>query len=135
MMDKDSSKGITNESSKVLEDPASRGSLPGGLGLIPVSHSASNQSSIGALVIWPNLNKVSHYTAGDAEEDTEKPIMNFIKNSGVTQVPCMKLSHHGAVYSTPVDMISTYKPEFIICSSGRQYQHPRTSCVLCVDSC
>ncbi|KIV83365.1 hypothetical protein PV11_05397 [Exophiala sideris] len=104
---------------------------PHHVGLIPTSHSASNQSSIGALVIWHD-GTVSHYTAGDAEEDTETPIIQFIQRSNA-RLLAMKLSHHGAVYSTPVDMISTLDPDHIICSAGTQYYHPRWEFPLLVD--
>lgn len=80
-----------------------------------------NPDSICAMVIWVN-GRLSHYFAGDVDIYREKRIALWTADE---QVMSMKLSHHGALNSTPPAILTAFKSKNIIISSGNLHGHPR----------
>lgn len=96
-----------------------------------VQTTPSNKSSIITVMIdnsKTNAPKITHYFAGDADYATELRALEWTKADGNTNtVTSMKLSHHGAVTSTPLGMLDNFKPKNIIISAGEGgYGHPST---------
>lgn len=102
-----------------------------------------NQSSIATAVIWsapppgePNadLHRVSHYMAGDAHIALERDICTWLNFTAIDtrNVSVVKLSHHGAITSTPPELLNTLKPQVILVSAGTHgsYGHPRWELLL-----
>ncbi|GIZ45483.1 hypothetical protein CKM354_000864800 [Cercospora kikuchii] len=86
----------------------------------------TNAASIITLLVWTD-GHMSHYSAGDAQWEIENKIVAWIQ-AGQNPFQCIravKLSHHGATYSTPLDLVHKFRPRSIIVSaSGRDYGHP-----------
>lgn len=95
----------------------------------------TNQLSIAAMIIWPDL-QLSHYFAGDLSYDMEKKLVVWsgANSAAGRRVSAMKASHHGAAISTPVEMIQNFDPRSIILSAGNDYGHPR-KCARIHDIC
>ena len=104
----------------------------------PGNPTLKNRSSIVCVVIRPN-GSVSHYLAGDARSDLEAGVVEWtglavaslnpdgipppppdIKNT----VPVVKISHHGAPSSFPLNLCQTFKPSVILFSAGNLHLHP-----------
>ena len=58
----------------------------------PDASTASNRTSISAIVLWSNPFNITHYFAGDAWWYAEEAIATWIKQK-IKKVPCMKLRH------------------------------------------
>ncbi|PPJ51887.1 hypothetical protein CBER1_09060 [Cercospora berteroae] len=86
----------------------------------------TNAASIITILVWTD-GHMSHYSAGDAQWEIENNIIAWIQG-GKNPFQCIravKLSHHGASYSTPLDLIRTFRPRSIIASaSGEDFGHP-----------
>lgn len=80
-----------------------------------------NPRSICAMVIWDD-GRISHYFGGDLDSPREARITEW---TGDQTVLSMKLSHHGALTSTPPVLLNKFKPKNIIISSGNMHLHPR----------
>ncbi|KAF5647991.1 transcriptional activator srcap [Fusarium sp. NRRL 52700] len=87
----------------------------------------TNMRSIANIIVWPG-GKVSHYFAGDLNYQNESRIVDWI-GKDVT-IPNIKLSHHGAKSSTPLDMLVQYKPTNVIISAGERNGHPSPETLL-----
>ncbi|KKK18839.1 hypothetical protein AOCH_003091 [Aspergillus ochraceoroseus] len=92
----------------------------------------NNEASIGCMIIWPNNAgpRVTHCFFGDMGDEMEENILLWateVTSDGVTRTPvkmdCIKLSHHGAKFSTPVLMLPAWKPENIIAPNGMNAHH------------
>lgn len=79
-----------------------------------------NRYSIGAIVLWKGSGRVSHYFAGDAMYATEEVVAKWIGK----EVTSMKLSHHGSDTSTPIDLVTIFKPRTMVASAGSRHGHP-----------
>ncbi|GAP85316.1 putative transcriptional activator srcap-like protein [Rosellinia necatrix] len=80
-----------------------------------------NILSVGAIVLWSEPTpKVTHYFGGDSWYKVEDAIANWLG----TSVTNIKLSHHGAVTSTPIQFLDKVSPENIIISAGNKHAHP-----------
>lgn len=80
-----------------------------------------NPHSICAMVIWDD-GRISHYFGGDVDSPREARIALW---TGDQKVLSMKLSHHGALTSTPPALLNAFMPNNIIISSGNIHGHPR----------
>lgn len=91
--------------------------------LVNVEHSVTNRSSIMCIVACNT--GLLHYMAGDAEFVREQAAAKWLASS--IQIPVMKLSHHGASYSTPTELLDALTPRYIISPSGTsaRFGHPR----------
>jgi hypothetical protein len=91
--------------------------------LVNIEHSVTNRSSIMCVVACNT--GVLHYMAGDAEFEREQIAATWLQ--GIGRIPVMKLSHHGAVYSTPAELLDALQPQYIISPSGTssRFGHPR----------
>lgn len=108
---------------------------PDAVDVVDKVNSYSNQSSICAMVIWKG-GKISSYFAGDANFDVENKVLKWSGTDGDTKgVFNMKLSHHGAASSTPVEMLDGFNPKSIIVSAATSHQHPRKFAVFGIFSC
>ncbi|KAK6505086.1 hypothetical protein TWF481_007008 [Arthrobotrys musiformis] len=101
--------------------------------LIDAPITKENQRSIASVITWPKGN-ITHYFAGDLHYQNETAISKWVK-AGQTQhvkahIPTIKLSHHGAKSSTPVDMFEQYQPDTVIISAGGKHGHPSPETVL-----
>jgi hypothetical protein len=89
----------------------------------------TNHACIVAMVIWPDTNRtMTHYLGGDVDWVMESRVARWTGDGSTNpadRVRGMKLSHHGAAMSSPVDMIQRFYPDRIIISAGSQYGHPR----------
>jgi beta-lactamase superfamily II metal-dependent hydrolase len=94
------------------------------------SSTHTNQSSLAAILIWPDLQK-SLYTAGDRDDPREQYIAAWSQCQGgpgkADHVTTVKAGHHGAATSTATDVLKFFNPENIIFSAGTDYGHPRKS--------
>ena len=79
-----------------------------------------NHFSIGAIILWTQSGRVSHYFAGDAMYATESAVAKWING----EVTSMKLSHHGSDSSSPIDLLTKFKPRTIVVSAGTRHGHP-----------
>ncbi|CZR48170.1 uncharacterized protein FPRO_12780 [Fusarium proliferatum ET1] len=86
----------------------------------------TNMRSIANIIVWPG-GKVSHYFAGDLNHANESHIADWI---GDVTIPNIKLSHHGAKSSTPLNMLVQYKPTNVIISAGHKHGHPSPETLL-----
>ncbi|KAI5811785.1 hypothetical protein DFH27DRAFT_44001 [Peziza echinospora] len=92
-----------------------------------------NWQSTVAIVLWKDTKRVSHYFAGDADFEKELFATKWVLGDGSTKrdgeplVPCMKISHHGSHSSTPIPILRTFQPHYLIASLGdsNTYFHPR----------
>ena len=93
------------------------------------SDTYKNETSICNLVIWGRSKSVSLYTAGDAPENLERHVANWIgyAPTDAKGVRIMKVSHHGGDTSSPRELWSHLKPFHVVCSAGDHatYCHPR----------
>jgi beta-lactamase superfamily II metal-dependent hydrolase len=95
--------------------------------------SETNHSCIVALIIWPDANNtISHYLAGDANYKIERAVLAWSQHGQDRTAQAIKLSHHGAANSTPIELIQQYQPEKIIVSAGYEYGHPSTLTFTCI---
>ena len=76
--------------------------------------------------------KLRHYSGGDALWDEESTVVSWLTNLDCSaKIPLVKLSHHGACESTPIDMLEQMNPDFMVITNssgaGRtaRYGHPR----------
>ncbi|KAF3155393.1 hypothetical protein TWF751_003250 [Orbilia oligospora] len=102
-----------------------------------IATTKTNKSSICFMIVWSH-NHRSHYLGGDADIGLERRILRWT-NPGFNRdnvgrgdsklgksVSCMKLSHHGARTSNPIEMMIAFNPVHIIASAGGGgYGHPR----------
>ncbi|KAF7563164.1 hypothetical protein G7046_g951 [Stylonectria norvegica] len=90
----------------------------------------TNKISIAACILWnmPGFDppiRCSHYFAGDADERSEQQFAIWLAGSGIKTITSMKLSHHGSKSSTPLNMLTQFKPLNVIASSPfNKYFHP-----------
>ncbi|KAK3313354.1 hypothetical protein B0H66DRAFT_522319 [Apodospora peruviana] len=97
---------------------------------------SNNLASIVSMIIWPawnasNLSYATHYIGGDAGDDIEEKVLYWAAeqeqgNQNIfwpINVPAMKLSHHGAKFSTPIAMLPAWRPRSIVCSNGMHQGH------------
>ncbi|KAK6333228.1 hypothetical protein TWF718_011049 [Orbilia javanica] len=98
----------------------------------------TNKSSIVCMIVWKDgtENHRSHYLAGDADIKLERRLLNWIvpnwrywddPNVAVPLCSSMKLSHHGARSSNPIEMMKAFNPLSIFASAGsiKSHAHPR----------
>lgn len=90
----------------------------------------TNNRSLAIMVIYGDNQvqpHIAHYFAGDLGEIPEKLLVAWTQTNNPHEVHTIKLSHHGATDSTPVDMLTEWKPRNVIISAGanEQYGHPR----------
>ncbi|KAK6349287.1 hypothetical protein TWF730_010037 [Orbilia blumenaviensis] len=119
----------------------------GPFGLMKHTYTNTNLSSICCMVVWKDVRTDnnddpghrSHYFAGDANIQLETRLLDWIApgwnddpvpgvpRAPIPQVSSMKLSHHGARSSNPVDMWIAFNPISIFVSAGRirSHAHPR----------
>ncbi|RBA19810.1 hypothetical protein FPRO05_09110 [Fusarium proliferatum] len=97
------------------------------ISLIDSPITITNMRSIANIIVWPE-GKVSHYFAGDLDWANESHIVDWI-GKDVT-IPNIKLSHHGAKSSTPLNMLVQYKPTNVIISAGHKHGHPSPETLL-----
>lgn len=97
-----------------------------------VLETLTNKSSICCMIVW-NDDFRSHYFAGDADKKFELKLLNWIvpgwdgeKEKSIPSVSSMKLSHHGAKSSNPIDMVIAFDPASIFVSAGsvKSHAHP-----------
>ncbi|KAK6516196.1 hypothetical protein TWF506_006107 [Arthrobotrys conoides] len=106
-------------------------------GVMKHTYTNTNLSSVCCMIVWNRVNTDdpghrSHYFAGDANIQLETRLLNWIApgwadGTGAPQVSSMKLSHHGARSSNPVEMWMAFNPISIFASAGRvrSHAHPR----------
>lgn len=107
-------------------------SFPSGLPMIIQENpTVTNKVSIAAMIIWPTNKdpsvppRISHYFAGDMDEQSESKVLDWLVLSGVESVGTVKLSHHGSRSSTPLRLFQVMKPTNIIISNPKgKYFHP-----------
>ncbi|KAG7285856.1 hypothetical protein NEMBOFW57_008150 [Staphylotrichum longicolle] len=105
---------------------------PGGVdepGVIDAgSDTAVNKSSIICIIVRSD-GSVLHYFGGDVAYESELLLPEWLKNNGgkldTERIPVMKLGHHGAATSSPVEFLNLLMPHYVFVSSGAQYGHPR----------
>lgn len=87
---------------------------------------AENFISLISIIVWPADGRISLLTAGDAHHITEDNLAKFLRDdAGVApHIPVIKASHHGAISSTPPELLLRTKPQKIIISAGMEYGHP-----------
>lgn len=83
----------------------------------------TNLRSVCAMVIWTG-GRISHYFAGDAEYTVEEKVVRWSQVGQKREVTSMKMGHHGAVSSTPTDMLGKFQPKNLVISCGSDYGHP-----------
>lgn len=108
----------------------------------------TNAASIGTIVVWTD-GQISHYAAGDANWENEmkcklsgtdllaerrlksRPtVVSWIHFGGnpFKTVRAMKLQHHGAADSTPIQMVRYLRPRTMIASADTgSHLHPSQS--------
>lgn len=88
---------------------------------------AVNRSSIICIIVHSN-GSVLHYFGGDAAYESEQYLPEWLtKNGGKLNteiIPVMKLGHHGAATSSPINLLDLFMPQYVFVSSGSQYGHP-----------
>ncbi|KAI9692829.1 MAG: hypothetical protein M1822_004823 [Bathelium mastoideum] len=141
-------------SSSTASDTVS-GDCPFTIATITGTTTSNNQASVACMIVWPNSTEanVTHYFAGDAgakekknwpggwpgnaattpANDIEERILRWSTvpevADGTIRVPInietIKLSHHGAKFSTPLHMLFAWEPTFIFASNGMRsrYNH------------
>lgn len=83
-----------------------------------------NASSIMATIIWPTntgKNRISLYTGGDAEEELERLLLDWVGTNTVLDV--VKAGHHGSHFATPEGLVALENQAFVV-SAGDEYGHP-----------
>ncbi|OJJ42373.1 hypothetical protein ASPZODRAFT_147359 [Penicilliopsis zonata CBS 506.65] len=96
-----------------------------GTSVLDATITETNMKSIANIIVWPG-GEVTHYFAGDLNCDNEDLVAAWIGR----RIPTMKLSHHGAKSSTPLDMFEMYQPKNIIISAGGKHGHPSPETLL-----
>ncbi|KAK4153608.1 hypothetical protein C8A00DRAFT_33628 [Chaetomidium leptoderma] len=86
----------------------------------------TNKFSIACIILWTDTWQISHYGAGDADQDTENRILGWLTKSHSGIMTSVKISHHGSRSSTPLNLFPTAKPRNIVMSipSG-MHRHPK----------
>ena len=77
-------------------------------------------------IILFNLKTKKYVFTGDAEEETEKNILNYYGKEKLKDIDVLKVGHHGSQTSSTTDFIYNLSPEYSIISCGRynEYGHP-----------
>lgn len=92
---------------------------------------AVNRSSIICIIVRSD-GSVLHYFGGDVAYESELLLPKWLKNNGgklnTERIPVMKLGHHGAATSSPVELLDLLMPHYVFVSSGAQYGHPSKFC-------
>lgn len=107
--------------------------LPGqGFTVIRKEISLTNRYSIVCIIYWPDTQRISHFLAGDLDQTNESRVIAWIIQGGHSgHITSMKLSHHGASGSTPLDMIYMTTPfNLIISNPSGGYVHPSWEIIL-----
>ncbi|KAF5536846.1 hypothetical protein FNAPI_11620 [Fusarium napiforme] len=111
--------------------------------LIKGRTTGNNGCSIACMVIWPDSSqaKVSHYFAGDSGDQEEEQFLRWATvettpGSGIREpirIDTIKLSHHGAKFSTPARMFYLWRPSVIVVSNSMNssWKHPAWELVAC----
>lgn len=99
--------------------------------IVGPDNSAKNRSSIAAMVMWPGTPpRVSHYFAGDLDDDREIAIMDWLdtENPRIEKITSVKLNHHGSATSTPLKLFRRFQPlnTFIPTPVNARHSHPST---------
>ncbi|KAF3104127.1 hypothetical protein TWF102_000174 [Orbilia oligospora] len=111
-----------------------------------------NDTSIAMIVSWLCNNdqntSISHYFAGDLNIDNEDELIRWLvpevasntilttianPSQRQTYIKTMKLSHHGALTSTPVFFVAAANPMNLIVSAGSRNGHPRWELILLLE--
>ena len=106
---------------------------PNNLGVVPInSATPTNKYSIVMMLIWPSPTlRISLYTGGDAELETEEKVAGWLTESNPYPVEVLKLGHHGSTRGTSIKFFTAAKPENCLISAGTQHNHPSRCPVLC----
>ncbi|KAI9761609.1 MAG: hypothetical protein M1840_001749 [Geoglossum simile] len=111
----------------------------------PSGMPTSNQTSILAMLFWPESGKCSYYTGGDGFPAVEgTSICGLLNNKRLMRGPVhvIKLDHHGSsrellppLAETSVNQLSNnivagFMPKKIIVTPGKRYGHPSWSVIL-----
>ncbi|KAM7195153.1 hypothetical protein V8F33_006827 [Rhypophila sp. PSN 637] len=106
----------------------------------PAHCTLENYQSIMAVIAWcgvPDVGiRLSHFMAGDAHNDTEKAMLNFLKLKGQNPdnlgypIEILKAGHHGSRESTSAELLKACRPKKFIISAGRKHGHPSWQTVL-----
>ncbi|KAK4171649.1 hypothetical protein QBC36DRAFT_249207 [Triangularia setosa] len=85
----------------------------------------TNKFSIAFIILWTDTWRISHFSAGDADQDTEHRILAWLTKNHPGTMTSVKISHHGSRSSTPLSLFPTAMPRNIIMSipSG-MHRHP-----------
>lgn len=99
--------------------------------IIGPDNSPKNRSSIAAMVIWPGTPpRISHYFAGDLDDDREIAIMDWLsaETPRIGKITSVKLNHHGSATSTPLELFRRFNPlnTFIPTPLNAKHNHPST---------
>ncbi|KAJ4294658.1 hypothetical protein N0V88_004887 [Collariella sp. IMI 366227] len=90
----------------------------------------TNKVSIVCILYWTDTQKISHYLAGDADQDTEANILKWLKKGHSGLMTSIKLSHHGSRSSTPLNLLQTAKPKNVFMSTpSGMHIHPSVEIV------
>lgn len=101
--------------------------LGGRLRVVTEPLTKTNRYSIVCIIYWSDTKRISHYLAGDLNQVTEGKILKWIKDndSRNCRMTSVKLSHHGARSSTPLNMtLDTMPVNMLISNPSAGHVHP-----------
>ena len=95
-----------------------------------VGGTEANASSIMCLLFTPKkaytTGRYDLYCGGDAEDEQEWVLVNFLEASKAEKLAVIKAGHHGSKFAT-TERFYPFKPEAFIISAAEDYGHPSES--------
>ncbi len=97
----------------------------------PVENYGNSHLNDMSLVLRMDFGTTSFLFTGDAEEKSEKDMLELLSKSDF-KVDVLKLGHHGSSTSTCAPFLEAVSPTFAIasCGKGNEYGHPHSETLL-----
>ena len=88
------------------------------------SRSDANSNSV---VLWVNHGEVDFLLTGDAEEPTERRLVDIVRGTPMGDLEVLKVAHHGSSHSSTEEFLKHFPSDIAVISCGRRnrYKHPK----------
>ncbi len=86
-------------------------------------YEAANEYSLTILLQYGDFKML---LTGDLEGEGEEELIRYLKETGIGDIPVLKVAHHGSAGSTPEELLDLLRPRAALISCGRDnlYGHP-----------
>jgi len=97
---------------------------------ICVSKEVEENENANSLVVNFNINNQNYLFMGDALKESEKYVIQELKNKNIDNIEIIKIGHHGSKTSTSEIFIQSILPRFAVISCKKKvYNHPNSDTI------